>query len=88
MASIFLRPVLRPQIFGLGIGLSLATLHLGLQRPMKLDSGPVSSAEGHNRASQTPPLQNGRLNPRAVQQISRGSILGTSAPMWIPNHVG
>lgn len=79
MAFIFLRPVLRPQILGLGIGLSLATLHLGHQRPMKLDSGPILSPGGYNRAPQTPPLQNGRLNPRAIRQISSGSILGTSA---------
>jgi len=81
MASIFLRPVLGPRILGLGIGLSLATLRLSHQRPIMLDSSPISSAAGYNPAPQSPPLQNGRLNPRAVRQISSGSILGTSAPI-------
>jgi hypothetical protein len=81
MASIFLRPVLWTQILGLGIGLSLGTLHLDHQRPMKLDSGPISSAGGYNLAPKTPYLQNGRLNPKAVRQISSGSILGTLALM-------
>jgi len=82
MASIFLRPVLRPQMLGLGIGLSLATFQLGHQRPMKLDSVPNSSAEGYNRSSQTP-LRNYKLNPRAVRQISSGSILGLCAGLAV-----
>jgi hypothetical protein len=81
MASIFLRPVMRPQILGLGIGLSLATLHLGHQRPIKLDSGPISSTGVYNQVPQTPPLRKGKLKPEAIRKISSGSILGTSAPM-------
>ena len=88
MASIFLRPILRPQILGLCIGLSLATLQIGHQRPMKLDSAPSSSTGGYNQAPQTPPLRNGRLNQRAVRQISSGSILGTSGPIKISNNGG
>ena len=83
MASKFLRPALRPRILGLGIGLSLATLRLGHERPMKLDPGPISWAGVYSRAPQTPPLRNGNSRPKAkaVRQISTGSILGTSTEM-------
>lgn len=77
MASILLKPVLRPLPLSYCVGISFAILHFGRQRPLQLDAGPISSTDGHKRIPQTPILQNGRLNPKAVRQISSGSILGT-----------
>ncbi|TVY83607.1 hypothetical protein LSUE1_G002643 [Lachnellula suecica] len=75
MASLF-RPLLRPQTFGLGLGLSLASYHTLHQRPLRLDSG-VLSTDSYRKNAQTPVVsQRGRLNPGAVRQISSGSIIG------------
>ena len=77
MTCLLLRPFLRLQMLGLGTGFSLATYQLSHQRPMKLDSPLISSAASSRRALKTLILQNSRLNPRTVRQISSGSILGT-----------
>lgn len=82
MASL-LRPLSRP-VLGLGLGLSITTLHLSHQPPLRLDSGSVSSAgssaapatDFHRRNARTPLLRNGNLNPGAVRQVSSGSIIG------------
>lgn len=76
MASMLLRPLLRPQTLGLGLGLSLATLQVTRQRPLKLDSASVLSPGSYKRDAQTPVVRNGALNPAAVKQISSGSIIG------------
>jgi len=78
MASLLLRPLMRPQTLGLGLGLSLASYHAFHQRPIRLDSSPFSS-DSYKRDAQTPVLSRaGSLNPRAVRQISSGSIIGTN----------
>lgn len=79
MASLLLRPFMRPQILGLGLGLSLASSYHALhQQPARLDSSPFSS-DSYKKNAQTPVVrQGGSLNPRAVRQISSGSIIGTS----------
>ncbi|TVY56395.1 hypothetical protein LCER1_G001268 [Lachnellula cervina] len=88
MASLLLRPLMRPQTLGLGLGLglSVASYHALHQRPIRLDSSPFSS-DSYKRNAQTPVLsQGGRLNPRAVRQISSGSIIGFGKGMgWQPN---
>ena len=82
MASFLLRPLFRPQALGLGLGLSMVTYHALHQRPMRLDSSPVSgssgvfSADTYGRNAKTPVVQGGHLNPRAVRQISSGSVVG------------
>lgn len=76
MASIFLRPLLRPQSLGMGLGLSIAGYHALHQRPVRLDA-PVLQGDSYGRNAQTPVRRNGPLNPRAVRQISSGSITGT-----------
>jgi hypothetical protein len=76
MASLLLRPLLRPQTLGLGLGLSLVTYHTIHQRPIRLDSGPILSGDSHRRNAQVPVVRNGHLNPVAVRQISSGSIIG------------
>jgi len=81
MASLLLRPLFRPAI-GLGLGLSITTLHLNHQSAVRLDSGPVSSpnslfsSTSYKQNARTPVLRNGKLNPSAVRQISSGSITG------------
>jgi hypothetical protein len=77
MASLLLRPLMRPQTLGLGLGLSLASYHALYQRPIRLDSG-LFTADSYKKNAQTPVVsQGGRLNPGAVRQISLGSIIGT-----------
>ncbi|KAH8771204.1 hypothetical protein F5882DRAFT_179889 [Hyaloscypha sp. PMI_1271] len=89
MASFLLRPLLRTQALGLGLGLSMVTYHALHQRPMRLDSSPVSgssgvfSADTYGRNAMTPVVQGGHLNPRAVRQISRGSIVGLCAGLLV-----
>ncbi|TVY38171.1 hypothetical protein LSUB1_G002242 [Lachnellula subtilissima] len=76
MASLLLRPLMRPQTLGLGLGLSVASYHAFHQRPIRLDSSPFPS-DSYKRDTQTPVLSRaGSLNPRAVRQISSGSIIG------------
>ncbi|KAH6684207.1 hypothetical protein B0J14DRAFT_6651 [Halenospora varia] len=77
MASLLMRPLLRPQALGLGLGLSFATYHHVNQRPLRLDSSPILSTDSYRRNAQTPVLRrDGGLNPGAVRQISSGSIIG------------
>lgn len=78
MASLLMRP-LRPAL-GLGLGLSITALHLTHQRPLRMDSGAISSpafsTESYRQNAKAPVLSNGKLNPSAVRQISSGSIIG------------
>lgn len=69
-----LRPLLRPQTLGLGLGISLFAGHQirTYRTPIHLD-GPVDS---YTRKARTPIVKNGGLNPGAVRQISSGSIIG------------
>lgn len=59
------------------------------QRPMRLDSSPVSgsrgvfSGESYSRNAKTPIARGGRLNPGAVRQISSGSIIGLCAGLVV-----
>ena len=80
MASLLLRPLLRPQMLGLGLGLSLATYHNVTQQPLLLDSRSPSPSilpgDSCRRNAATPVVRNGNLNPGAVRQISSGSIIG------------
>jgi hypothetical protein len=52
------------------------------QRPMRLDTSPISSSSGvfsgdsYSRNAKTPVVRGGQLNPSAVRQISSGSIIG------------
>lgn len=92
MASLLLRPLLRPQLFAgpIGVGLGLYTYsHLIANRtPYKLDSGLLSSGSSSNIGSstysyttkaKTPVVtKEGKLNPKAIRQISLGSITGMS----------
>lgn len=79
MASIFLRPILRPQVLGLGLGLSIATVQMVQQRPMLLDTKPMLSGDSYATQAQTPVVRDGQLNPKAVRQISSGSVVGKSS---------
>lgn len=79
MASLFLRPVLSPNFLGLGMGISLATFTAIKQRPVRLDSKSFLSTESYKNRAETPVIQNGRLSPGAVKQISSGSIIGLCA---------
>ncbi|KAH8598066.1 hypothetical protein B0O99DRAFT_53631 [Bisporella sp. PMI_857] len=83
MASFLLRPMLRPQILGLGLGLSLATLHTAHQRPLRLDSAPILSTDSYRGNVKTPVVQRGRLSPKAVRQFSSGSIIGLCAGLAV-----
>lgn len=83
MASLLLRPLLRPQVLGLGLSVSMVTYHtLYLQRPMRLDSSPIPgpsrpfSRDSSRQDTQTSVAKGGLLNPGAVGQISSGSIVG------------
>jgi hypothetical protein len=76
MASLLLRPLLRPQTLGLGLGLSLLTYHTTHKRPIRPDSGPALSGDSYRRNAKVPVVRNGQLNAGAVRQISSGSIIG------------
>ena len=86
MSLLLHRPFALPLTLGLGLGLSLYTHSTLLQRPYRLDSGgasSLSSAGGANgkysytSSAKTPVVtRGGRLNPRAVRQISLGSVTG------------
>lgn len=81
MASLLLRPLLRPQTLGLGLGLSYFTHQTLYQRPYRLDavsaSSPILSQDSYVRNAKVPVVREGRLNESAVRQISSGSIIGT-----------
>jgi len=83
MASMFLRPILRPQTLGLGLGLSIATLQLAQQRPMRLDTKPILSSGSYKMNAQNPVVREGHLNPKAVKQVSSGSIIGLVAGLAV-----
>jgi len=83
MASLFLRPLFRPQTIGLGLGLSLASFHMIQQRPIRLDASPVLSGDSYRRNARTPVVRGGGLNPAAVRQISSGSIIGLCAGVLV-----
>ncbi|PQE11941.1 fun14 family protein [Rutstroemia sp. NJR-2017a BVV2] len=68
------RLLLRPQALGLGIGASISTYHLLHQRPMRCDSG---------NAAVPVTTRDGGLNPKAVRQISSGSIIGLCAGLAV-----
>jgi len=91
MASLLLRPILRPQLLagpiGLGLGLYTYTNLVSTRSSLhKLDSGSVfsggsstlgNSAHSYTTKAKTPVVtKEGKLNPRAVRQISLGSITG------------
>ncbi|KUJ19795.1 uncharacterized protein LY89DRAFT_641054 [Mollisia scopiformis] len=89
MASLLLRPLLRPQALGLGLGLSLTTYHaVYRQQAIRLDSSPSSSGsilsgDSYRKNAQVPVIRNGGLNERAVRQISSGSIVGLCAGLVV-----
>jgi len=85
MAFVFLRPLFRHQTIGFGLGLSIASYHIIQQRPIRLDfdSNPALPGNPHGRNAQTPVVRGGRLNPRAVRQISSGSIIGLCAGVLV-----
>ncbi|RDW70212.1 hypothetical protein BP5796_08609 [Coleophoma crateriformis] len=86
MASLLMRPLFRPAL-GLGLGLSISAFHLAHQRPLRMDSGAVSSpafsTESYRRNAKSPVFSNGTLNPKAVRQISSGSIIGLCAGLVV-----
>jgi len=83
MASLLLRPIFRPQTLGLGLGLGLSIATLQHRQAIRLDgpSTPTFSSSSYSKNARTPVLDRrspGGLNPRAVRQVSSGSIIGTS----------
>ena len=86
MASLLLRPMLRPQALGLGLGLSLyCTYQATTYRPHRLDTissgsgssgGSILSGNSYSRNAKTPVVREGGLNPAAIRQVSSGSIIG------------
>jgi len=78
-----LRPLIRPQTIGLGLGLSYATLHSIQQKPMRLDTTSERYGSSYFKNVRTPVIRNGKLNPGAVRQISSGSIIGLCAGLLI-----
>jgi hypothetical protein len=74
-----LRPLFRPQVLGLGLGVGLLATHqMRFKAPIRLDSSPGILSGGSYRANAKTPIVrgDGGLNPRAVRQISSGSIIG------------
>lgn len=77
MASLLLRPMLRPHALGMALGLSFATFTtVTRQRPLSLDSKSMLSTYSSKAAAQPPLLREAPLSPRTVRQISGGSIIG------------
>ncbi|KAG4442576.1 hypothetical protein IFR05_001906 [Cadophora sp. M221] len=88
MATLLLRPLIRPQTLGLGLGLSYLTHQtLFQQRAYRLDSSaappPLLSQDSYVRNAKVPVLKEGRLNEKAVRQISSGSIIGLCAGLAV-----
>ena len=80
----FLRPLLRPTPVGLGLGLGLSIASLSaarhtIQRPLKMDSRMLSTDEKQAPKAKVPIVRNGELNPKAIKQISSGSLVGMCA---------
>jgi len=82
MASFLLRPHLRPQAIGIGLGLALAGFQCTRQPAVRLDTH-LLPGDSYPRSAQTPALKNGGLNPGAVRQISSGSIIGLCAGLAV-----
>lgn len=79
MASMFLRPLIRSHVVGgVGLGLCFATFQLRQQRHMRLDSGSPTTTSSYQMNQQMPLRRNGHISPRAVRQITSGSIIGPS----------
>lgn len=91
MASMFLRPMLRPNTLGVGLGLSMSTFAVYRQNPMKLESKRLFS-ETQQTAAHKPAKRNVFLNPSSVKQISSGSVFGivpiASVPLWTTSDEG
>ena len=98
MASFLLRPILRPQLLagplGLGLGLyTYANILSNRSSPYKLDGASTlsggngalgSSTYGYTTKAKTPVVtKEGKLNPRAVRQVSLGSITGMYLPFYL-----
>ncbi|PVH71440.1 hypothetical protein DL98DRAFT_521059 [Cadophora sp. DSE1049] len=85
MATLLLRPLIRPQTLGLGLGLSFLTHQSLYQRPYRMDStpAPILSQDSYARNAKVPVVREGRLNERAVRQISSGSIIGLCAGLAV-----
>merc|ERR1712093_50677 len=91
MATLLLRPLIRPQTLGLGLGLSFLTHQTLTQRPYRMDTSPLSSSSGgsilsgdsYARNAKVPVVREGRLNESAVRQISSGSIIGLCAGLAV-----
>jgi hypothetical protein len=82
MASVFLRPMLRPHALGIGLGLTLATL-AHQQRPLKCESSAIPSYNSRNTYLQRSALQDRNLSSNTARQISSGSIIGMFSPTLI-----
>ncbi|OBT87114.1 hypothetical protein VE02_02267 [Pseudogymnoascus sp. 03VT05] len=82
MASMFLRPMLRPNTLGVGLGLSMSTFAVFRQRPMKLDSKRLFS-ETQQTAAHKPSKGNAFISPSSVKQISSGSVFGLCAGLAV-----
>src|SRR5436305_8557776 len=65
---------------GLCLGIGGVSLFAARQRPLLLDSSALASSPtspaSHSQSGKTPLLNNGKLNPKAVRQMSTGSIIG------------
>jgi len=78
MATVLLRPLLRPRTLGLGLGVSIAAFHTIKQRPARLDSAGGSS-RGVEEHFQSPVPSQRWMGRRTARQISSGSIIGLCA---------
>lgn len=88
MSTLLLRPLLRPQFAFPALGLSLTLYHLTTQRPYRLDTpsslSSTSGFAGYSQNAKTPVVTSkGRLNPRAVRQISLGSVTGMFVCLFV-----
>ncbi|EGP85105.1 unnamed protein product [Zymoseptoria tritici ST99CH_3D7] len=80
-----------PMLFGAGIGFSTALLQTlqAHRRPVLLDSSPSSVSPKNWSVSQyqndavAPVTKNGGLNPRAIRQMTTGSIIGLGAGLLV-----
>ncbi|CZT05083.1 hypothetical protein WAI453_005414 [Rhynchosporium graminicola] len=85
MATLLLRPRLRPQTLGLGLGFSFLTHQTLFQRPTRLDSASsgLLSRDSYVQNARVPIVKQGKLNESAVRQISSGSIIGLCAGLAV-----
>jgi len=86
MATLLLRPLLRPRTLGIGVsigvGLSLAAIHISQQQPIRLDSTTAAPKSSGTKVP-SPALHGRWLKPGTVRQISGGSITGICAGLAI-----